>query len=180
MSGEALLSTPARPLYEPSHRPQKKTARSRSLFAQITNRRLRFIRGRHFLDLGLIAAVSAQTELAPRRQVTRFGELLPISEMGQRRRYFCFPASDRRTDMASCLNVPLSNIAPRRHPLRRFETSGGVSRADPSDGSGTSPAVDRAAGYSDRRECTGRGSTSWPSLGNLFASARSLDDAVKS
>ena len=37
MSGEALLATPARPLYEPSHRPPKKrSARSRSLFAQIT------------------------------------------------------------------------------------------------------------------------------------------------
>jgi hypothetical protein len=48
MSGEAILATPARPLYEPSHRPPKKrSARSRSLFAQIT----------------------------------RFGELLPISEM---------------------------------------------------------------------------------------------------
>jgi hypothetical protein len=34
MSGEALLATPARPLYEPSHRPQKRSARSRSLFAQ--------------------------------------------------------------------------------------------------------------------------------------------------
>ena len=31
MSGEALLATPARPLYEPSHRPPKKKERPKSL-----------------------------------------------------------------------------------------------------------------------------------------------------
>jgi hypothetical protein len=38
MSGEALLATPARPYYEPSHRPsKKKSARSRSLFNTVTD-----------------------------------------------------------------------------------------------------------------------------------------------
>jgi hypothetical protein len=37
MSGEALLATPARPLYEPSHRPPKKrSARSRSFCSDNT------------------------------------------------------------------------------------------------------------------------------------------------
>jgi hypothetical protein len=31
MSGEALLATPARPYYEPSHRPSKKKERPKSL-----------------------------------------------------------------------------------------------------------------------------------------------------
>ena len=71
MSGEALLATPARPLCELSHKPPKKgPPEVASLFAQITryltsNRRLRFIRGRHFLDLGLIAAVTARTDACP-------------------------------------------------------------------------------------------------------------------
>jgi hypothetical protein len=63
MSGEALLATPARPLYEPSHRRPKKEP----IFGFRAYSRSE--------PLGLM--------LAPRHQVTRFGELLPISEMGQ-------------------------------------------------------------------------------------------------
>ena len=65
MSGEALLATPARPLYEPSHRRPKKEP----IFGFRAYSRSE--------PLGLM--------LAPRHQVTRFGELLPISEMGQKR-----------------------------------------------------------------------------------------------
>jgi hypothetical protein len=85
MSDEPLLATPARPLYEPSHR-RKKSARSRSLFAPdntVTDdqQAAPVHSGPPFFGfraygrserLGLM--------LAPRRQVTRFGELLPISE----------------------------------------------------------------------------------------------------
>jgi hypothetical protein len=59
MSGEALLATPARPFYEPSHRRPKKAPEVALFLLQITRPTGgRFIRGRHFLDLGLVAAVN--------------------------------------------------------------------------------------------------------------------------
>jgi hypothetical protein len=68
MSGEALLATPARPLYEPSHRPQKKDRpKSLSFCSDNTVTDDQQAAPVHsgppfFLDLGLIAAVTARTD----------------------------------------------------------------------------------------------------------------------
>jgi hypothetical protein len=65
MSGEAWLATPARLLYEPSHRPQKNKERPKSLSFCSDNtvtdhQQAAPVRsGPVFLDLGLIAAVTA-------------------------------------------------------------------------------------------------------------------------
>src|SRR5258708_17189644 len=71
MSGDALLATPERPLYEPSHRPpkitnlpKKRSARSRSFCSDNTITDDQHTTHVHsgptiFWDLGLIAAVTA-------------------------------------------------------------------------------------------------------------------------
>jgi hypothetical protein len=65
MSGDALLATPARPLYEPSHRPPKKrSARSHSFCSDNTVTDDQQAASVHsgppiFCNLGLIAAVTA-------------------------------------------------------------------------------------------------------------------------
>jgi hypothetical protein len=82
MSGEALLATPARPLYEPSHRPSKKEERPKSLSFCSDNTATDDQRAAS-VHLGPIAAVT----VCPTPSVTRFGELLPISELGQKAKY---------------------------------------------------------------------------------------------
>jgi len=89
MSGEALLATPARPLYEPSHRPPKKD-RPKSLSFCSDNtvtddqQAAPVHSGPPFFGFRAYSRCDRSgLMLDPRRQVTRFGELLPISEMGQ-------------------------------------------------------------------------------------------------
>ena len=65
MSGEALLATPARPLYEPSHRaskkgvPEKECPKSLSFCSDNTVTDDQQAASVHSGDLGLIAAVTA-------------------------------------------------------------------------------------------------------------------------
>ena len=65
MSGEALLATPARPLYEPSHRPPKKGAPEVALFCSdntvTDDQQAASVHSGPpiFWDLGLMAAATA-------------------------------------------------------------------------------------------------------------------------
>jgi hypothetical protein len=87
MSGEAILATPARP-YMNHLTDAQKSARSRSLFAPdntLTDEQAAPVHsGPPFFGFRAYSrSEPLGLMLAPRRQVTRFGELLPISEMGQ-------------------------------------------------------------------------------------------------
>jgi hypothetical protein len=93
MSGEALLATPAPPLYEPSHRPPKKD-RPKSLSFCSDNtvtddqQAAPVHWGRHFLDLGLIAAVTARTDACPTpsgHKVRRIAADIRNGRVGSRR-----------------------------------------------------------------------------------------------
>jgi hypothetical protein len=70
MSGEASRATPARPLCEPSHRPPKKDhPKSLSFCSDNTvtddQQAAPVHSGSQFLDLGLIATVTARTDACP-------------------------------------------------------------------------------------------------------------------
>ena len=70
MSCEALLAMPERPLCEPSHRsPKKDRPKSLSFCSDNTvtddQQAAPVHSGRHFLDLGLIAAVTVRTDACP-------------------------------------------------------------------------------------------------------------------